>query len=142
VVYQNLSRTAKRTESAFLALCTFIVFFIGHLTIVALHGFRSELALTVLGQTHDSQLTLALVVWLSGLAGIVVIHAVTTVCSRRRPRFVQKATQSITDPVRTFLFGRIALETDLLAALPYRAIGSSLLLLVSRFPLEWSPKHA
>ena len=44
-------------------------------------------------------------VWLSGLAGIVVIHVVTTVCSRRRPRFVQKATQSITDPVRTLLFG-------------------------------------
>lgn len=56
----------------FLALCTFIVFFIGHVTIVALHGFRSELALIVLGQTHDPQLTLALVVWLSGLAGIVV----------------------------------------------------------------------
>jgi sulfoxide reductase catalytic subunit YedY len=30
---------------------------------------------------------------------------VTTLCSRRRPRFVQKATQSITDPVRTLLFG-------------------------------------
>ena len=39
----------------FLALCTFIVFFIGHVTIVALHGFRSELALIVLGQTHDPQ---------------------------------------------------------------------------------------
>jgi DMSO/TMAO reductase YedYZ molybdopterin-dependent catalytic subunit len=39
------------------------------------------------------------------LTGIVAIHTVTTVCSRRRPRFVQKATQSITDPVRTLLFG-------------------------------------
>ena len=58
----------------FLALCTFIVFFIGHVTIVALHGFRSELALIVLGETHNPQLTLALVVWLSGLTGIVVIH--------------------------------------------------------------------
>jgi hypothetical protein len=89
----------------FLALCSFIVFFIGHVTIVALHGFRRELALIVLGQTHDAQLTLALVVWLSGLTGIVVIHTVTTVCSRRRPRFVQKATQLITDPVRSLLFG-------------------------------------
>jgi hypothetical protein len=88
-----------------LALCTFIVFFIGHVTIVALHGFRSELALIVLGETRNPQLTLALVVWLSGLTGIVVIHVVTTVCSRRRPRFVQKATQSITDPIRTLLFG-------------------------------------
>ena len=89
----------------FLALCTFIVFFIGHVTIVALHGFRSGLALIVLGETHDPHLTLALAVWLSGLAGVVVIHIVTTVCSRRRPRFVQKATQSITDPLRTLLFG-------------------------------------
>jgi hypothetical protein len=45
------------------------------------------------------------VVWLSGLTGIAAIHVVTTVCSRRRPRFVQKATQSITDPLRTLLFG-------------------------------------
>jgi DMSO/TMAO reductase YedYZ molybdopterin-dependent catalytic subunit len=89
----------------FLALCTFILFFIGHVTIVALHGFRRELALIVLGETHDPRLTLALVVWLSGLTGIVVIHVVTTVCSRRRPRFVQKATQSITDPLRALLFG-------------------------------------
>jgi DMSO/TMAO reductase YedYZ molybdopterin-dependent catalytic subunit len=35
----------------------------------------------------------------------VIIHVVTTLCSRRRPRFVQKATQSITDPLRTLLFG-------------------------------------
>src|ERR1019366_9049884 len=59
----------------FLALCTFIAFFIGHVTIVALHGFRRELALIVLGETHDPDLSLALVVWLSGLAGIVIIHA-------------------------------------------------------------------
>jgi sulfoxide reductase catalytic subunit YedY len=89
----------------FLALCSFIVFLIVHVTIVALHGFRRELALIVLGQTHDPHLMLALVVWLSGLTGIAVIHVVTTVYSRRRPRFVQKATQSITDPLRILLFG-------------------------------------
>ena len=89
----------------FLALCAFLVFFISHVAIVALHGFRTELARIVLGQTHDPQRTLALVVWLTGLTGIVAIHVVTTVCSRRRPRFVQNATQSMTDPLRTFLFG-------------------------------------
>ena len=99
----------------FLALCTFIAFFIGHVTIVALHGFRSELALIVLGETHDPQLTLALVVWLSGLTGIVIIHVVTTVCSRRRPRFVQRATQSITDPVRTPAFRPRSVRAALLA---------------------------
>ena len=89
----------------FLALCAFTAFFIGHVTIVALHGFRTELAMIVLGETHNPHLTRALMVWLGGLAGVVVIHIVTTMCSRRRPRFVQKATQSITDPLRTLLFG-------------------------------------
>ena len=89
----------------FLALCAFIVFFIGHVTIVALHGFRTELALIVLGQTHNPQLMRALLVWLAGLTGVVIIHVVTTMCSRRRPRFVQKATESITSPLRAFLFG-------------------------------------
>jgi hypothetical protein len=57
------------------------------------------------GRHTICRLALALVVWLSGLTGIVIIHIVTTGCSRRRPRFVQKATQSITDPLRTLLFG-------------------------------------
>ncbi len=89
----------------FLALCTFIAFFVGHVAIVALHGFRTELAMIVLGQTHDPQRPLALLVWLSGLTGVVAIHVITTLCSRHRPRFVQHATQSITDPLRTLLFG-------------------------------------
>src|SRR6202521_3088822 len=89
----------------FLALCAFIVFFMGHVALVVLHGFRKGLAVIVLGETQSPHLTLALLVWLSGLTGIVVIHVVTTMCSRRRPRFVQNATQAITDPLRTLLFG-------------------------------------
>jgi sulfoxide reductase catalytic subunit YedY len=89
----------------FLALCAFSMFFIGHITLVALHGFQAGLAMIVLGQTHSRQLTLALVVWLVGLTIVAAIHIVTTVCSRRRPRLVQRATQSITDPLRTLLFG-------------------------------------
>ena len=38
----------------FLALCAFIVFFIGHVALVALHGFRKGLAMIVLGETHAS----------------------------------------------------------------------------------------
>ena len=77
----------------FLALCAFILFFIGHVALVVLHGFRKGLAVIVLGETHSPHLTRALVIWLSGLTGILVIHVVTTMCSHRRPRFVQKATQ-------------------------------------------------
>ena len=72
---------------------------------VVVHGFRKGLAAIVLGETRNPHLTRALVVWLAGLIGIVIIHVVTTVCSHRRPRFVQKATQAITDPLRALLFG-------------------------------------
>src|SRR5579863_379436 len=89
----------------FLALCTFILFFIGHVALVVLHGFRKGLAVIVLGETDSPHLTRALVVWLSGLTGILIIHVVTTMCSHRRPRFVQKATQAITDPLRRLFFG-------------------------------------
>jgi len=89
----------------FLALCTFIVFFIGHVTMVALHGFRRQLAMIVLGEARNPHLTLALVVWLAGLTGVVAIHVLATAYSRQRPRFVQKATESITNPLRTLLFG-------------------------------------
>jgi thiosulfate reductase cytochrome b subunit len=89
----------------FLALCTFVVFLVGHLALVILHGFRKGLAVIVLGETHSPHLTRALVVWLSGLTGILIIHVVTTMCSHRRPRFVQMATQAITDPLGTLLFG-------------------------------------
>lgn len=89
----------------FLALCAFIAFFAGHVTIVALHGFRTELAQIVLGETHNPDLTMALTVWLAGLVGIIAIHIVSTVLSHRQPRFVQNANRRITDPLRTLLFG-------------------------------------
>src|SRR6202158_3800785 len=37
----------------FLALCTFIAFFIGHVVLVVLHGFRKGLAVIVLGETRS-----------------------------------------------------------------------------------------
>jgi methionine sulfoxide reductase catalytic subunit len=104
--YIKMFHGRQRARSLhFLALCAFTVFFTGHVMLVVLHGFRKGLALIVLGETQSPHLTRALIVWLSGLTGIVVIHVVTTMCSRRRPRFVQKATQAITDPLRALLFG-------------------------------------
>ena len=45
VVHQGFSRTAGRAESAFPGPCTFMLFFIGHVALVVLHGFRKGLAL-------------------------------------------------------------------------------------------------
>ena len=38
----------------FLALCTFMLFFIGHVALVVLHGFRKGLALIALEETQQS----------------------------------------------------------------------------------------
>jgi methionine sulfoxide reductase catalytic subunit len=89
----------------FLALGAFVVFFIGHVTMVALHGFASQWALIVMGQTQHQNLPLAVSVGVAGLGVIVTIHVLATWCSRRRPRFVQRTTQALMDPLRTLLFG-------------------------------------
>jgi DMSO/TMAO reductase YedYZ molybdopterin-dependent catalytic subunit/thiosulfate reductase cytochrome b subunit len=91
----------------FLCLCAFALFTVAHVTMVALHGFQSQWALIVLGQTQTSDLDRAMLVGLTGIAVIVVIHVMATRCSRRRPRVVQRLTEAIIDPLRRRLFGRV-----------------------------------
>ncbi len=89
----------------FLCLCAFTLFFIGHVTMVVLHGFSKELALIVLGQTRNPNLTLALALGLLGIAVIVAVHIIGTKYSLHRPRMVQQRTQALIDPVRMLFFG-------------------------------------
>ena len=65
----------------FLCLCGFAVFFVGHVTLVIVHGLPAGLAAIVLGETEHPHLTRALVVGVGGLAGIVVIHVAATMLS-------------------------------------------------------------
>ena len=91
----------------FLCLCTFAMFFVGHVTMVALHGFRLQWALIVLGETHNPDLNETLIVGLIGIAVIVGIHVVATLCSLRRPRAVQRRIEAVMDPLRRQLFGHV-----------------------------------
>jgi thiosulfate reductase cytochrome b subunit len=90
----------------FLCLCAFAVFTVAHVTMVALHGFRSQWALIVLGESQTRDLDRATLVGLTGLAVIVAIHVIATRCSRHRPRAVQRLTGAIIDPLRRRPFGR------------------------------------
>ena len=90
----------------FLCLCGFALFFVGHVTLVILHGLPAGLARIVLGETQHPHLTRALVTGLGGIAGIVLIHVVATTASLCRPRVVQHIIQALIDPLRTTLFGR------------------------------------
>ncbi|MGH9469594.1 MAG: molybdopterin-dependent oxidoreductase, partial [Terriglobia bacterium] len=80
-------------------------FFIGHVTMVVLHGFARELAKIVLGQTVNPNLTLALALGWLGIAVVIAVHILGTEYSLHRPRMVQRRTQALIDPVRMFFFG-------------------------------------
>jgi DMSO/TMAO reductase YedYZ molybdopterin-dependent catalytic subunit len=75
---------------------------------VALHGFLSQWALIVLGETHDPDSNKALIVGLIGIAVIVGIHVAATRWSIRRPRAVQQRIEAVMDPLRQQLFGQVA----------------------------------
>lgn len=90
----------------FICLCAFLAFSAMHLAMVILHGEVNEMALIVLGRTHNVSGALGLIVGLAGLLGVIIIHILATQFSLHKPRFVQRSTQIITDPLRRILFGR------------------------------------
>ncbi len=89
----------------FLCLCGFTAFFMGHVTLVVLHGLPTGFARIVLGEMVHPHLTRAVLVGLGGLAVIVVIHILATTASFSHPRLVQRSIQTLIDPLRTALFG-------------------------------------
>ena len=92
----------------FLCLGAYVLFLLGHLAMVALHGFRRELALICLGQTAAPDLGLALAVGLGGIGLVVLIHVLATRGSLRHPDRVQRAAELLADPVRRAVLGHLA----------------------------------
>jgi DMSO/TMAO reductase YedYZ molybdopterin-dependent catalytic subunit/thiosulfate reductase cytochrome b subunit len=92
----------------FICLGCYVLFFIGHVTMVALHGFRAELALICLGQVADPDLNLALAVGLGGIGTVVLVHVLATRGTLKHPGRVQRAAEILTDPVRRALLGHLA----------------------------------
>lgn len=104
--YLKLFRGRQAARSIhFLCLCAFTAFVIVHIAMVVLHGLSRELALIVLGETANPNLTLALVVGLIGLGVIIAVHVIGTQYSLHQPRLVQRRTQALIDPLRKLFFG-------------------------------------
>jgi len=92
----------------FICLGCYVLFFIGHITMVALHGFRAELALICTGSAAAPGLGRASAIGLAGLAAVLLIHVAATRCSFRHPDWVQRAGELLADPVRRAALGRLA----------------------------------
>ena len=92
----------------FLCLGCYVVFLLGHLAMVVLHGFRAELALICLGQTANPDLNLALAVGLGGIGAVVLLHVLATRDALRHPDRLQRAAELLADPVRRAVLGHLA----------------------------------
>ena len=88
----------------FLGLCAFAAFVVVHTAMVLLHGLGNEFTYIVLASdpAHASP-TLALVVGLAGLVGVVLVNVAATVFSLRHRRRTQRLTGRLVDPFERVL---------------------------------------
>jgi DMSO/TMAO reductase YedYZ molybdopterin-dependent catalytic subunit/thiosulfate reductase cytochrome b subunit len=96
----------------FIALGCYLLFFLGHLTMVVAHGFRTELAMICLGEVREPRLNLALAVGLGAIGLVVLIHVLATRGSLRHPDRLQRAAELLADPVRRALLGHLRSVQD------------------------------
>lgn len=90
----------------FLVMCAFLLFLIGHVTMVALTGFVRNMNHIVVG-TDDTAMT-GVYLGLVGIAVIIAVNALANWLAWRRPRLVQHTAKAIITPVMRALLDRAA----------------------------------
>jgi DMSO/TMAO reductase YedYZ molybdopterin-dependent catalytic subunit/thiosulfate reductase cytochrome b subunit len=86
----------------FLGLVAFAVFVLVHTVMVCLHGFGKEITTITLG-SEDADRTVGLAVGLSVIAAVLLVNAVATVASLRRPRGAQRLLGRVVGPLEQAL---------------------------------------
>ena len=94
----------------FLVMCAFVIFLVGHVTMVALTGFVRNMNHIVVG-TDDTSLT-GVYLGLLGLGVLVAVNALANGLAWRQPRLVQHAAKAIITPVMSFLLNRAAPQAE------------------------------
>jgi methionine sulfoxide reductase catalytic subunit len=105
--FPTLSRTLGGHQVArsvhFLCLAAFVLFFIGHLSMVVAHGFGVEMARIVLGGEGRSH-SIAVIIGLCGIAVVIVLNVVATRASLRQPVFTKRLLETGIDALLRLLF--------------------------------------
>jgi DMSO/TMAO reductase YedYZ molybdopterin-dependent catalytic subunit/thiosulfate reductase cytochrome b subunit len=90
----------------FLVMCAFVIFLIGHVSMVAVTGFVRNMNHIVVG-TDETSMT-GVYLGLLGVGVIVAVNALANWLAWRRPRLVQHVAKVIVTPVMSFLLDRAA----------------------------------
>jgi sulfoxide reductase catalytic subunit YedY len=90
----------------FLIMCSFVLFVIGHVTMVALTGFVRNMNHIVVGT--DSADPIGLYLGLAGVGVIIAVNVFANWMAWRYPRILQHAAKVIVSPVMSFLLDRPA----------------------------------
>jgi DMSO/TMAO reductase YedYZ molybdopterin-dependent catalytic subunit len=88
----------------FLIMCAFVMFIIGHVTMVALTGFVRNLNHIVVGTDHSNPSGLYL--GLAGVGVVVFVNVLANWMAWKHPRAVQHAAKVIVSPVMRVLLDR------------------------------------
>jgi len=90
----------------FLVMCAFVVFLIGHVTMVALTGLVRNMNHIVLGM--DDTRAIGLYLGMVGIGVVIAVNALANWAAWRYPRAIQHAAHAIVTPVMAFLLDRAA----------------------------------
>ncbi len=90
----------------FLVMCAFVIFIIGHVSMVVLTEFARNMNHITTGT--DSSNSIGLYIGLAGIAAVVVLNGLANWMAWRQPRAVQRAAKTIVSPVMRFLLDRPA----------------------------------
>lgn len=105
--FPTLSRALGGRQAArsihFLGLVAFVLFFVGHVSLVIVHGFGAGMARIVLGSEQHSH-ALAVLIGAWGMTLVVVFNVVATHCSLRRPALTKRVLEIGIDPLRRLMF--------------------------------------
>ncbi|MCC7083834.1 MAG: molybdopterin-dependent oxidoreductase [Pirellulales bacterium] len=105
--YPNLPGNRQIGRSLhFLVMCSFVLFFIGHVTLVAITGFVRNMNHIVLGADDTSFAGVYL--GLLGLGVVVAVNVLANWLAWRKPRLVQHVAKAVVTPAMEFLLDRPA----------------------------------
>lgn len=89
----------------FLCMCAYIVFIIIHVAYVCATGFFENMGHIVLATSNPAFRPMAVVIGLAGIVGVIIIHFLATLWSKKKPRHIQRGLGTVTNLFYFLLHG-------------------------------------